>query len=240
MLLGLFAGCFWKKPPRKLYTIFRSNNIEGMNLQGKESSVQGFTDDILFEIAQTKDFRIKINTVEHGKTGALLDMRGADAVVGVVDASIQNLKLYLISDPLFSFGPVVILRTHDTYVNLDSLKNKVVGFERAYAGVFENPQDLPFIFKPYDQMTYAMEDLVYGKIDAVIMDSIRANQLISTFYANKLKVASAPLKVTNLCLIVKLGKDNELIKLFNQGLHDLKKNGTYQKMLDYWGLPSEG
>lgn len=236
--LGLCTGCFWKKSNKKFYTIFRASAIEGMNLQGKETSIQGFEDDILYEIARDKGFRLKINTVEHAKTTDLLEMPGADAAVGIVDVNLQNPKLYQLSDPLFSFGPVVIMRVHDTYTNLDSLKNKVIGFERAYAGVFENPEDLSFFFKPYDQMTYAMEDLVNGKIDAIIMDSIRANTLISSFYANKLKVASGPLKVVNLCVIVKQGKDAELITLVNEGLKDLKAHSTYKKMLEYWGLPT--
>ncbi len=237
-LLLVFActGCFWSSSERPVYTIFRSNTIQGINLQGKETSIQGFTDDVLFEIARMKGIRLQINTVEHGKTGEMIDMQGADGVVGVVDASLQNRRQYLISEPLFTFGPVVVLRRNETYKDIDSLKNKVVGFDRAYAGLIENREDLSFILKPYDQMTYAMEDLVHGKIDAVILDSIRAYQLVGNFYANTLKVASSPLIVTSLCLIVKAGTFDELIPLFNDGLLKLKKQGTYQKMLDYWGL----
>lgn len=236
LLLLLCTACFGSKPKQATYTIFRSKSIEGIQLQGKESSIQGFTDDVFFEIARMQGVRIKIATLDHGKTGELLRMRGAEGVVGVVDATLQNRKLYLISEPFFTFGPVVVMRTEDIYVNPDSLKNKVVGFDRAYAGLVQNREDLSFILKPYDQMTYAMEDLVNGKIDAVILDSIRAYQLVGNFYANKLKVASGPLIVTNFCLIVKQGKHDALVELFNEGLEQLKSKGTYQKILDYWGL----
>ncbi len=236
LLLMMGTGCFWNSSKHKTYVVFRSNSIEGINLQGKESSIQGFTDDILFEIARMQGIRIKINTVDHGKTGDLLEMQNAEGVVGVVDSTLQNRKLYVISEPVFTFGPVVVMRSSDTYKDLDSLKNKIVGFDRAYAGLVQDRQDLSFILKPYDQMTYAMEDLVNGKIDAVILDSIRAYQLVGSFYANTLKVASKPLITTNLCLIVKVGRDDELVKLFNEALHKLKAQGTYQKMLDYWSL----
>lgn len=236
LLLLLCTACFWGKSKKRDYAVFRSNSIEGINLQGKESSIQGFTDDLLFEIARTKGIRIKITTLDHGKTGDLLDMTGAEGVVGVVDATLQNRKQYIISDPFFTFGPVVVMRMRDNYKNPASLKDKVVGFDRAYAGLVQNREDLSFILKPYDQMTYAMEDLVNGKIDAVILDSIRAYLLVGSFYANKLKVASAPLIVTDFCLIVKDGKHDELVSIFNEGLRQLKAQGTYQKMLDYWGL----
>ncbi|MCE5293725.1 MAG: transporter substrate-binding domain-containing protein [Chlamydiales bacterium] len=235
-LIVFCTGCFWSKSKNKQYTVFRSNSIEGINLQGKETSIQGFTNDLLFEIARLKGIRIKINTLDHGKTGDLISMKGADGVVGVVDATLQNRKFYVISEPFFTFGPVVVMRMGETYKDLDSLKNKVVGFDRAYAGLVQNRDDLSFILKPYDQMTYAMEDLVNSKLDAVILDSIRAYQLVGNFYANTLKVASAPLIITNFCLIVNEGKHVELIKIFNEGLAELKKQGTYQKMLNYWGL----
>lgn len=236
LLSLLFTACFGNKPKQGTYTIFRSKNIEGIQLQGKEFSIQGFTDDVFFEIARMQGIRIKIATLDRGKTGELLRMRGADGVVGIVDATLQYRKQYLISEPFFTFGPVVVMRSDDVYVNPDSLKNKVVGFDRAYAGLVQNRDDLSFILKPYDQMTYAMEDLVNGQIGAVILDSIRAYQLVGNFYANKLKVASGPLIVTDFCLIVKQGKNDELIRLFNDGLEQLKSKGTYQKILDYWGL----
>lgn len=236
LLLLIVTACFWANPNHKTYTILRSNNIPGINLQGKETSIQGFTDDLLFEIASIEGFRVKITTLNSATTGRLVSLRGGDAVVGAVDATLENRKLYTISDPFFTFGPVVVLRNSDTYTNLDSLKNKVVGFDRAYAGLVQNRDDLLFILKPYDQMTYAMEDLVNGKIDAVILDSIRAYQLVGSFYANTLKVASGPLISTDFCLIVKDGKNSELVSLFNEGLHRLKANGTYQKILDYWAL----
>lgn len=236
LLFVFCTACFGSKPKQSVYTIFRSNSVEGINLQGKEASIQGFTDDIFFEIARMQGVRIKIATVDRGKTGELLRMRGAEGVVGVVDATLQNPRLYLISEPFFTFGPVVVMRAGDTYKNPDSLKNKVVGFDRAYGGLVQNREGLPFILKPYDQMSFAMEDLINSQIDAVILDSMRAYQLVGNFYANKLKVASGPLIVTDFCLIVKKGKNEELIRLFNEGLDELKSKGTYQKILDYWGL----
>lgn len=236
ILLCLSAGCFWRNSSHRIYTIYRSSIIEGVNLQGKETSIQGFIDDLFYEIARRKGFRIKINTIANAKTSTLLTRPNADAAVGILEPTVQNRKIYDFSDPIYTFGPVVVMRKNETYDGLNSLKNKIVGFERAYAGAFENRNDLTFIFKPYDQMTYAMEDLVNGKIDAVILDSIRAYQLVASFYANTLKVASPPLQLTILCLIGIRGKDQPLIKLFNEGLQELKKESVYKKMLDYWGL----
>jgi hypothetical protein len=49
LLLFLCTSCFFGGSKHKTYTIFRSNAVSGINLQGKETSIQGFTDDILYE-----------------------------------------------------------------------------------------------------------------------------------------------------------------------------------------------
>ena len=118
LILGFVTGCV-TRPKRKFYSIFRTNEMAGVNLYGKETSVQGFTDDLLFEIASIKDIRLKINTVEQGKTAALLNIRGADGVIGLVNSKLRDRKSYNVSDPYFSFGPVVVMRVDEKLLRVN-------------------------------------------------------------------------------------------------------------------------
>lgn len=236
-LFCLVSGCFWRNAPKKTYVIYRSNVIEGVNLQGKETSIQGFIDDLFFEIAKRKGFLIEFQMVINGKTLSMVRAKEADAVIGTIDITPQNQKLFLYSQPLYAFGPVMVIRANDPYKSLAELKDKFVAFDRNYAGYLEGKSAIPFIFKPYDQMTFAMEDLVQGKIDAVVCDSFVAYQYVNSFYANKIKVATGLLKEKHLRLITyKKSKNHELIEIFDEGLQELKAQGTYKKMLNYWGI----
>ena len=236
LLLFCVASCFWQSSTHRLYTIARSNKLEGINLHGEETSIQGFVEDLFFAIAKRKKFQIKFNIVENASTGVLLQKQGVDGVVGFIEETHTNQRLYVVSEPIFTFGPMLVIRTQDAYKNLDELKNKVVGFDRAYAGFTEGGANMSIIMQPYDQMTFAMEDLINGKIDACVLDSIHAYQLANSFYANKVKVVNPPLKEAELVLIAKRGPEEAFIKLFNEGINELKSEGTYKKMLDYWGL----
>lgn len=236
-IICLCTCCFWRKTQTKSYVIYRSNTIEGVNIQGKETSLQGFLDDLFYEIAKRKGFKIELRTMPNTKLRALLDRKEADAVIGTIDLTPQNQKVYLYSDSIYAFGPVMVIRVEDSYKSLGELKDKFVAFDRNYAGYLEGRNDVAFIFKPYDQMTLAMEDLINGKIDAVVCDSFVAYQYVNSFYANKIKVSTPLLKEKNLRLIAyRNSKHDDLIKLFNEGLNEVKAQGTYKKMLNYWGL----
>jgi len=236
-IVCLATGCLWRKAEDRSYTIYRSSRIEGINLLGKETSVQGFLDDLFFEIAKRKGFQIEMRTMPNAKTQSLLEIKDADAVIGTIDLTPQNQKIFLYSEPIYSFGPVMVIRVQDSYKSLAELKDKFVAFDRNYAGYLEGRNDVAFIFKPYDQMTLAMEDLIQGKIDAVVCDSFVAYQYVNSFYANKIKVSTPLLKEKALRLITyQHSKHDELIKLFNEGLNEVKAQGTYKKMLNYWGL----
>jgi polar amino acid transport system substrate-binding protein len=148
----------------------------------------------------------------------------------------KNLKQYRFSDPFFAFGPVIVLRIDQPYKNLGDLKDKMVGFDRSYGSALEGRSDIQFFMQPYDQMSMAMEDLLNQKLDAVVLDSILAYQYAKSFYQGRIKVVMPPLKETDLRLVTKIGKNDRLIKLFNDGLKEIKEQGLYDKMLEYWSL----
>lgn len=236
MLVCFTTSCFWSDSSPRTCLVFRSNLIEGINQPSKEKSIQGFTDDLFLEIGRRKNIKFKITTIENAKDATLLANKGANAAIMTMVPAERSSKFYRFSDPFFSFGPVIVLRAGETMKNLAALKNKVVGFDRSYGSALEGKNDLLFIFQAYDQMTSAMEDLINGKLDAVLLDSNIAYQYAQSFYHGKITIITPPLKMTDLRLATKIDKKDDLIHLFNDGLKELRDQGTYKKMLDYWGL----
>ncbi|MBS0654185.1 MAG: amino acid ABC transporter substrate-binding protein [Verrucomicrobia bacterium] len=235
--LGIAVSCFFGGPSKTHFKVLCGSSWPGINLHGKTSNVQGFIDDLFFAIASGEDIRISITRIDSGgRMFPHLDDQGVDGVVSVAATTTREERQYAFSDPFFAYGPVLVIRSNDAYNSLAMLKDKVVGYERGYGGDFATRNDFEVIFRPYDQMTYAMEDLIHGQIDAVILDSVYANQLLSGLYATALKIVYPPLKETSFQLVVKKGENEELIELFNKGLKEQRANGEYTKLLDYWGL----
>jgi ABC-type amino acid transport substrate-binding protein len=235
LLSFLLSGCFGSTE-KKSYVVYRNMNGEELNLYGTEKNVQGFTDDLFFEIASREGFRVSFVKVPNKTLLPLLNKKKVDGVITTQLPAHKDEKAFLFSDPFFSFGPVLIVRENDTLENFKSLQSKVVGFGRNYGEDLTTREDLGYIFRPYDQVITAIEELINGRLDAVLMDSIYGHQLESGLYAGKIKIATALFKVTKFRLAVKAGKNDEFIALFNKGMAGLKQDGTYQTMLTYWSL----
>jgi polar amino acid transport system substrate-binding protein len=233
----LLTGCFGKREI-KTYRIFSSTKWEGVNLHGSEKSLQGFSEDLFYEVAKREDFKVEFNVAINSLSLQLLDKKQVDAILTTQVPTPRNEKTYLFSEPFFSFGPVLLIRSKDTFSGYEALKHKVIGFERSWESTLMAQADSGYIFKPYDQVIALVEDLLNGKLDAIILDSIYAHQLGSGLYLDKIKVVAALPNAVEFRLVVKRGKNDELIALFNRGLADLKEESTYQKILNYWALPT--
>lgn len=236
LIILLFCSSCFRETKVNTYTICR-NIASDTNLYGMEKNVQGFTDDIFFEIAKNEGFRINFINIGNRSILSALDKKGNDAAIITQPLSPKNEKLYLVSDAFFSVGPVLILRANDTLENFNAQRVKVIGFGRYLGEDLTTREDLGYIFRPYDQIVSAIEELLSARIDAVVMDSIYGHQLESGLYANKIKIATPLFNVTKFRLAVKKqSKNEELIALFNRGLEKLRDEGTYEKILVYWGL----
>jgi ABC-type amino acid transport substrate-binding protein len=231
-----FTGCFGQTKVKKQYAIYRSPQWEDVNLHGTEKNMMGFSEDLCFEIAQQEDIKIDLVTLKQETTLSMLDNKNVDAILTTTSPSIRNENEYLFSEPFFTFGSVLLLRSNDTLKRFREMKVKVIGFVRGFGSDLMTREDLGYIFRPYEQVVTAIEDLVEGRIEAVILDSIYGYQLASGLYANKIKVATPLFRVIEFRLAVKRGSNEELVPIFNSGLEKLKTSSLYQKMLLYWGL----
>ena len=238
ILLLLLTSCFGPNEI-KTYQIYSAISWEGVNLHGTEKSIQGLTEDILYEIGKREGFKVQLTLALNGTRLQLLDRSQVDAVITTQVASPREEKEYIFSEPFFVFGPVLIIRQEDTYKGFEALKHKVIGYERSWESSLTAQADMGYIFRPYDQVIALIEDLLTGKIDAVVLDSIYAYQLSTGLYAGKIKVAARLPASIQYRLAVKKGKNEEFITLFNSGLNEIKQEHVYAKILNYWALPDE-
>ena len=237
-IIVFLTGCFGQTKTKTTYSIYRSPLWEDVELHGTEKNMLGFTEDLCFEIADQEEIKIQLFTERHATGLSLLDKKGIDGILTTAVPSIRNEKEYLFSEPFFAFGTVLILRSTDTLEQFRSMKIKVIGFVRGRGDDLVAREDLGYIFRPYNQVVSAVEDLLEGRVDALSLDSIYANQLSKGLYSGRIKVATPLFKVIEFRLAVKKGENEELVTLFDQGLENLKKDSLYKKMLTYWGLPN--
>lgn len=236
LILLLTIGCTSQPPQKSSYTVAQGSFWEFINLYGLDKNVLGFSDDLLLQMNEIEQLNIRtVTSSDHPLTQAL-ERKNIDGIITALPPNTPNERLYLFSDPYFEFGLVLLTRKNSSYQTLDDLKNREVGIERSspFASIIQG--DDYYFLRSYDDVLHAVEDLVKGKIDGVVLNSILANRLSSGLYKGSVHIVGAPLMPVALHLVVKRGENEELVKRFNHALHTLKESGLYQKILDYWGL----
>lgn len=221
---------------RKNYVIARGTNLSPLKFEGKEPNVMAFESDILSEIARSQKLRISLVTVNDPNLFVPLDQDYYDAILAVVEPNSLMYTRYYISEPILYGGPVLITRANSTATSLKELQGRGIAIEASSPLIFRLSQD-DLLLVSYKNMISALEDLVHGVIDGVIMEANLAYTYTSGFYKNRLKVATPPLTDVGIRLIARDTKEGEyLIEHFNKGLLELESGGAFGDFVKKWEL----
>ena len=166
-----------------------------------------------------------------------------DAYDGVLSPSLPDgasAGNYLLSNPYFLLGPVLVTSPTSPLKSLKDLSGKRIGVINNSRSLFALNKDptLNFVFYDYSDRLNFLTDLTNGQLDGMLLDKMTADEFThSPLYTNQFHISSAPLTNEGLRLIVKNSPDNQiLIDKFNKGLAQAQKNGEYAKLLNKWSL----
>ncbi len=232
----IIPGCFCSKQKKPTYVVVRNIFWESIDLKGTQKSVQGFTDDLMYDIAQQEKFRVQIISTEVTPIVSALNNPQVDGVLSAYPPTPDNERYLLFSDPYFVVGPVLVIRKGSGFTSLNDMNGKEVAFERGFPYAIQLSETANCYFRPYDKVNAAIEDLLNKSVDGVIIDSTIAFQLVQGLYAGKIQIAGTPLKPTALRLITIKGENDELIDVFNTGLKTFYADGKLEELLHYWNL----
>jgi polar amino acid transport system substrate-binding protein len=145
----------------------------------------------------------------------------------------------LLSEPFLLLGPVLVISTQDSLQELNEARRKIIGIDATSQSIMtlSLDKDPSIQLRLYDNALQALADLDNHRIDGVVLHSLPAYIYTQTFYSGRLKVATTTLNDEGIRLMtLKNANGQALIQLFNHGLNTLRENGTYDQLLNDWGL----
>jgi polar amino acid transport system substrate-binding protein len=238
--LCLGAGCSKSSASRtEPYVIAYPSTWEQIRLYGSEQSVVGFTSDLIYEIAKRAGFQTRMVMGDPDAFPAMLESGKVDAVITAEPSNPVNDQFYEFSEPYFVGGTVVVVPANSPFTNTDELKNVEIAYDRSEGLDLALGVKTTWIFKPYDNTTEALDAMLVGKADGMVLHYIRARQLSKSLYRNSIKILMPPLIKRTIRLAVRKGKNHDLIALFNKGVESYLKSGEYKELLEYWGIDSQ-
>jgi ABC-type amino acid transport substrate-binding protein len=239
VFIFIFRACLGPLVESKVYYIVRSNNLAPLELFGKEPNMSAFIDELMGIISEKEHFKIHLsvsNILSGKELFKLLDMNQYDAILVTFSPGDYLKNKYLISEPIYNAGPVLIVNADSNIKSLKDLNGRAVAIKRGSSQIFQFGGKTAF-FVSYDNMITALDDLEKNIIGGVIMDGELAQIYANGFYKGKIKIATPPLTDLALRLVAKKGDAEEmLIQKFNAGLQAAEKNGSFEDLIHKWNL----
>jgi ABC-type amino acid transport substrate-binding protein len=87
----------------------------------------------------------------------------------------------------------------------------------------------------YGNTAQALADLESGKVDGLVIEILQANIFLQSFYAGKFRIIATPLTNEGIRLVLRIDEGAErFVELLNQGLEEMRENGSYEALLRAW------
>jgi polar amino acid transport system substrate-binding protein len=207
-----------------------------MEMVNEQKQIVGFDIDLMNAAAKAGGFTVEFRNTAWDGIFAGLEAGEYDAVMSSVTITDERKQTMDFSVPYINAGQILVVRKELMGVDkLDQLKGKSVGAQIGTTGAFEIEKVPGVNLKTYDEIGLAFEDLVNGRIDAVVCDTPVAAQfaLQNDNYKGKLKIVGKPFTNEYYGVAVKKG-NTKVLDLINKGLEKVLNTSTYKQIEAKW------
>lgn len=239
--IGLSTCSGPKMMLKKRYTIGMDPSWHPLSLQSREKNMTAFIESLLKRISKNLNVRIDVQKTSASSLFHDFENGKYDGITSaMLPPSIHTGAQFVISEPLYRFGPILVVNAKKPYASLDQMDGKIVGL------VGDARYDIPIakysdvIFSGYSNPATAFAALDNQRVDGVIVNSLEAKNFVQGLYAGKFIIADIPLTNEGILLILHKKQDSEnFIELFDQELKRLRENGSYADLLQLWHVDQE-
>ena len=203
---------------------------EGFNGTGFE----GIDVEIASAIADTLGLELQIDDMDFDSALVAVQNDAADVVLAGLSYSEERDEVLDFTDS-YATGVQVVIVKEGSDVTMDNLGEKMIGTQRGTTGYIyasDTPENGGYgedHVSAYDNGATAVQALVNGQVDAVIIDEAPAKEFVA---ANEgLTILPGNWVEEQYCAAVNEG-NTELLNAINTALNELMDDGTVQEILD--------
>lgn len=205
-----------------------------MEFVNADKEIVGYDIDFINAVAKEAGFEVEIrNTAWDGIFAALANGE-CDAIISSVTITDERKKTMDFSTPYINAGQVLIVGDGSSAKTLADLAGKEVGAQIGTTGAFEiDATDA--VLKTYDELGFAIEDLVNGRIEGVVADTpIAADYVLQNdTYKGKIKIVGDSFTDEYYGIAVNKG-NTEVLDLINKGIKAVQDKGIDKELETKW------
>lgn len=207
-----------------------------MELLDAQKQPSGYSVDYLSEVAKAAGFEVEFRNVAWDGIFGGVATGNYDIVASSTTITPEREKTFDFSDPYYEVEQAVILPAGQGIKSLKELKGKKVGGQIGTTGIFVmRKADAGADIREYDDVGLAVQDMIGGRIDAVICDNPVAMYYVNkkADFAGKLNISFKTDDKEYYGFTVRKGR-KDLVEKLNQGIKKVKDSGMEAKLIEKW------
>ena len=198
--------------------------------------IVGFDIDLLTLAAAEAGFEVEfVNTAWDGIFGGLKN-GDYDAIIFSVTITEERQQEFDFSMPYINAGQVLIVGSDTDGVEvIADLEGEAVGAQIGTTGAFEIEKVGGVTLRTYDELGFAIEDLINGRVAGVVADTPIAADFVlqNDAYSGKLKIVGEPFTDEYYGVVIQKG-NSEILDQINEGLKAVLDAGKDEELKDKW------
>ena len=226
----------------KTYIIGTDITFAPFEYKDADGEYKGIDVDLLDAIAKDQGFNYELRPLGFSAALQALETNQVDGMIAGMSITPERQDSFDFSEPYFESGVVMAVSAdNDDITSYEDLEGKIVAIKVGTTGAAfaeSIQEEYGFDVNTFEDSANMYEDVQTGNSDAAFEDyPVMAYAIQSGL---KLKIPTDPEPGDNYGFAVNKGQNAELLEMFNNGLINIRANGTYDDILDtYLGETSQ-
>ena len=207
-----------------------------MEMLDANKQPEGFDVDFIKAVAKAAGFEVDVRNIAWDGIFGGVATGQYDIVASATTITEERQKQFDFSDPYYEVAQAVVLPAGKSIKSLAELKGKKVGGQIGTTGVFViRKAGVTVDLKEYDDVGLAIQDMLGGRLDAVICDDP-----VALYYVNKKADTAGKLNISFKTeekeyygFTVRKGR-KDLVEKLNKGIKEVKASGVEGQLLQKW------
>lgn len=195
--------------------------------------IVGFDIEVIKAIAEAEGFQVKVEHMGWDPLFDAIDKGKADLGISAITIKEDRKKIYDFSEPYFEAKQLILVKSDSTVAKLDDLAGKKIGVQSATTGEAVVQEKFGKTYegiKGYEDTPAAVDDMLNGRVDAVVADNAVLLEYVKQLGDKGYKVVEdASFQPEFYGIMVKKGNAEVLDKI-NAGLKKIQENGKYDEI----------
>ncbi|MGL4656468.1 MAG: ABC transporter permease subunit [Sarcina sp.] len=238
-IIGFFGYKYYSQGnnDKKVITVAMSGTYYPFTFK-EGDQIQGFEVDVWNDIGKRLGYKVEYKTASFSGLFGMLDSGKVNTIANQITISKEREEKYYFTEPTVYTGAQIVVRNDENGItNLSDLKGKTVGVDLGsnYEEMIKKAdKNNDITVKTYQDTNVAFNQLMLGRIDAVVIDRVSAAMMINKGNL-PLKIVGKPIEtLENAYPFVKTPENKELIAKINGAINSMKADGTLKGISEKW------